>query len=705
MMRFYPDMALQQLEFDKVAQLLITYCRTSYAQHQAKQLKIHTKKSVIEKALEETAEYTRILDSGYDIPNQFINDIRNDIKMLSIPGATLLEEQFRNILSLAENTGSIKKWFHKDREDAYPRLHAVHSEVDYTYDVEEQIHDVLDASGQVKDQASDELSRIRQLIHGKRNEQRKIFRGLITRYGKLGYLADIEESFMNGRRVLAVVAEYKRMVSGVVHGESDSRRTIYIEPEETTSINNDLFTLHWDERKEIEKILRALTARLSKYSTMIASWLKLAGELDFIGAKARFAKQYKGTLPQLFDKAIVDLKDAYHPLLLLQNERLQKPTIPLTVRLDEQNRLLIISGPNAGGKTVTMRTIGLLQLMLQSGLLVPVHPDSEMGIFKQLFVHIGDMQSIEFELSTYAAQLKNMKHFTENANGKTLVFIDELGSGSDPVLGGAFAEVFLEVLAQKHAMGVVTTHYLNLKIMANHVKGIVNGAMLFNEKELKPLYKLKIGQPGSSYTFSIAERIGIAPDLINRAKKLAAKDHVRLDTLLNKTEQDFQQVKRSQEKLEKLLEENKRLKKEMEHVISRESHKQEMEKLRQQNKITAERLVYLKDMERKLKAMVIEWRKADDKQKAVKMIQVLLFGQKEKLVVGKKEKEMQARYEEVSVPLQEGAMVKLKKNKVVGVIKEIKGKKAVVQVGVLPVTVNTEDLVVVQDKKAQEEKT
>src|SRR5689334_5541540 len=249
-----------------------------------------------------------------------------------------------------------------------------------------------------------------------------------------------------------------------------------------------------------------------------------------------------GEYPSLVDKSKVQLVEAYHPLLLLYNRRQQKNTIPVTLTLDEKNRILVISGPNAGGKTVTLKTVGLLQMMVQSGLLVPVHPSSEFGIFKQLMIHIGDTQSLEFELSTYSSHLLNMKHFMENANGRTLFFIDELGSGSDPNLGGAFAEVIMEELAHKHSFGIVTTHYLNLKVMANKVPGIINGDMQFDEKNLLPLYKLTIGKPGSSYTFSIAERIGLDRKLIQKARALVDEEHFRLDKLLNRTEQDLQLV-------------------------------------------------------------------------------------------------------------------------------------------------------------------
>lgn len=697
-MKLYPTSTLQQLEFDKIQSLLAGHCRTSYARNRAEKLRIHTKLEWILTELNQTDEYLQVINSGYSLPNNFTVDIRQVLKLLSVPGATLSEEQFMDILELSNNTQSIMRWFNDERKKIYPALYHVQEGVSYEMKVEELIKFVLDESGSVKDDASEDLASIRMQIFRKRNELRKLFSHISSKYAKLGYLADIEESFMNGRRVLAVVAEYKRMVNGVLHGESDSRRTAFIEPDETTQLNNELFSLAWDERKEIQKLLRNLTAKLSVYAPQLVSWLKLGGEYDFIFAKAKFAQQYDGAKPVMQDKAILDLKHARHPLLLLKNKEAGKPTIPLDITLDQHQRILVISGPNAGGKTVTMKTIGLSQLMVQSGLLVSASPDSVMGVFKQIFIHIGDTQSIEFELSTYSSQLKNMKHFTEHANGKTLFFIDELGSGSDPTLGGAFAEVFLEAFARKHAFGVVTTHYLNLKIMANSVKGIINGAMQFDEKLLQPLYRLQIGQPGSSYTFAIAERIGIDKELIAQARKLVEKDHVRLDKLLNKTEQDLQKIDKEKDKLNKLVNENARLKAEMEKIISREAHRQEMEKLKQQNYHNAERLAYLKDMERKLKAMVVEFRRAEDKTQAVRMISALLFGQKEKIVTGKKEKEMNARFKEVEGELEKGMLVKLKKSKVIGTVTELRGKKAVVQVGLMPVTVDTKDLALVIDK-------
>jgi DNA mismatch repair protein MutS2 len=340
---------------------------------------------------------------------------------------------------------------------------------------------------------------------------------------------------MNGRKVLAVFAEQKRMVKGILHGESDSRRTSFIEPEETTHLNNDILSLENEERKEVYVILQRLTAKMRTYHPLLNVYHQIIGEYDFVRAKARMALEYRGNLPALNDQPTIKLVNALHPLLFIYNEKLKKPTIPVNLSLDDKNRILVISGPNAGGKTVTLKTVGLLQMMLQAGLLVSCNHDSEFGIFKQLMIHIGDTQSLEFELSTYSSHLINMKYFMENANGKTLFFIDELGSGSDPNLGGAFAEVIMEELAKKHSLGLVTTHYLNLKVMANKVSGIINGAMAFDEKKLQPLYQLIIGKPGSSYTFSIAERIGLPHHLISKARNLVDENHFSLDKLLNST--------------------------------------------------------------------------------------------------------------------------------------------------------------------------
>jgi DNA mismatch repair protein MutS2 len=442
-----------------------------------------------------------------------------------------------------------------------------------------------------------------------------------------------------------------------------------------------------------------LTSKVRSYYSLLQIYYEVMGEYDFIRAKAKLALEYNGNLPALHDKAFVKLVNACHPLLYIYNEKQQKPTVPVNLSLDDRSRILVISGPNAGGKTVTLKTAGLLQMMVQSGLLISCSPESEFGIFKQLMIHIGDTQSLEFELSTYSSHLINMKYFMENANGKTLFFIDELGSGSDPNLGGAFAEVIMEELAKKHSIGIVTTHYLNLKVMANKVQGIINGAMAFDEKNLKPLYKLIVGKPGSSYTFSIAERIGLHHSLINKARQLVDENHFSLDKLLNSTEQDLQQVQAERKNLEKLINENEKLQKEMQQIINKEKHQQQIELLKNQNKISEEKFLYLKDMERKIKTILIEWKKTEDKSKVIKMMQALLFKQPEKQVLQRKQKKIDNKYIETNESVKQGDKVLMTANRQVGVVTNIRGKKAIVQVGAIAITVNLADLIVVKDKE------
>lgn len=700
-MKLYPEAAENQLEFDKVKALLLEHCRTEFAVEKAQHLRIHTRKDYIIKELSQTYEYKLITEQNLLFPNDVVLNIQKDLKLLSITGSTIVGEQWMQVKRLCMAIENIFRWFNQERRLAFTSLALVIADTYYEKAIVEMIDEVLDESGNVKDTASEDLQRIRMNLYKKRNELRRAFERVVAKLSKAGYTTDIAESFSNGRRVVAVFSEHKRQIKGILHGESDSRKTTFIEPEETIELNNDVYSLENDERKEVLRILRALTSKLSVYAPLLKSYHDILGIFDFIRAKAKLALDMNGNFPSVSDKVYVDLKDAYHPLLYLYNKKLSKPTIPLNISFDEKDRILVISGPNAGGKTVAMKTIGLNQMMMQSGLLVPVKPDSQMGIFKQLFIHIGDTQSIEFELSTYSAQLNAMKYFIENANGKTLFFIDELGGGSDPNLGGAFAEVILEELARKHSVGIVTTHYLNLKVMANRTPGLFNGAMAFDEVRLQPLYKLIVGKPGSSYTFSIAERIGLPKPLINRAKKLVDEDHFRLDKLLNSTEQDMQQIDKEKKQLHKLIRENEKLKKEMETVLHKEKHKQQVEILKQQNKITEDRIAYLKDTERKLRQMVVEWRKADDKNTVVKNISAVLFPKNEKIITGKMAKKIDARYKETAAEIIVGTKVKIKKNHQVGEVKELRGKRAIVQIGQLPINVELNDLVAVQEKNQE----
>ena len=693
MIKLYPENALVQLEFDKIKNLLQEYCNTEYAKLKAANLRVHTKKEFIDTDLMQTNEFKNILLQQQYFPNDFILNLSKEIKLLSIAEAILNEEELMNIKRLAKNVGNIFRWFDAEKKNAYSFLHKIIAPFYYEKNIELLIEDVLDEYGAVKDNASENLFKIRTDLYKKRNELRRVFEKVVRKLSKAGYSTDIEESFSSGRRVVAVFAEHKRQVKGILHGESDTRKTAFIEPEETIELNNEVFSLEGEERKEVLRILKKLTANLSVYASLLKNYLEIVGEFDFIKAKAKLAIRMQASMPNVVDKVCIDIKNAFHPLLYLYNVHSGKSTIPLTLKLDDKNRILVISGPNAGGKTVTMKTIGLLQLMLQSGLLVPVHPTSQMGIFKQIFIHIGDTQSIEFELSTYSSHLLHMKHFLENANGKTLFFIDELGSGSDPVLGGAFAEVIMEELARKHALGIVTTHYLNLKIMAHHTQGILNGAMAFDENNLLPLYQLTTGKPGSSYTFAIAQRIGLSQHIIGKAKKLVDDNHFKLDKLLNNTEKNLQQLDKEKKQLQHALQENEKLKLEMQQVIHKEKHKQQVELLKHQNKTTEERIAYLKEMERNLKQIVLDWKKNENKDEVLKHLHRLLFKKKEQVVINKLAKKADANFKEIETNITVGSLVKMKKNFQVGTLIEIRGKRGIVQIGQIPMSIELKDLI------------
>ncbi|MBZ0099274.1 MAG: DNA mismatch repair protein MutS, partial [Taibaiella sp.] len=583
-------------------------------------------------------------------------------------------------------------------EGLYKQLRAVCENVTYDKRITELVTSVIDDTGQVRDNASRELMSIRSELVAKRQQLRKIFEGILRKLNKEGYLADIAESFLNGRRTVAVFAEHKRIVKGILHGESDSQRTVFIEPEATIELNNEIFSLERAEAKEIQRILADTTEQLSVYHPQLETYYHISGLYDFIRAKALLAQDINGNMPRLNPHPGIELIKAYHPLLLLHNNQQGKATIPLNIKLDRNQRILIISGPNAGGKTVTMKTAGLIQLMVQSGLLVPVDSTSEIGIFKQLMIHIGDTQSIEHELSTYSAHLRDMKYFMDFANGKTLFFIDELGSGSDPNLGGSFAEAIVEELAAKHALGIITTHYLNLKVMAGKVPGIVNGAMAFDEDKLEPLYQLAIGKPGSSYTFAIAQRSGLPPKIIERARELTERGHFKLDKMLLKTEQQAVRLGQKEKELDKLIKENEQAKKKYEEQTDKEKLKQHYNTIKLQNQVKKEELEYLRDMERKFKQIIQDWKKAENKQEVIDAAEKVLFRKKQVQANAAMAKKADKNYKTIGGKPEVGNYVRHKINHQVGVVTEIKDKKAVVTIGKMPFTVTLDEWVVVSKK-------
>ncbi len=700
MLQLYPAHAANALEFTKVRALLLEKCRTDEARARVAAMRFMSRIELIEKALKQTAEFKLTLGGGDYFPGEFTRNLSHELRLITVQNAVLTGDSLLALSNLTKTIQSILLWF-KGHAGFYPSLEALTEGVEYEKEVVRIIGAVIDDMGQVRDNASRELMNIRASLASARSTVRRTFEHILRRLGKSGYLADISESFMNGRRVVAVAAEHKRIVRGILHGESDTAKTVFIEPEETIELNNSVFSLEREEGREIQRILQSTTAALGPYAPVLQKYYHLIGLYDFIRAKAVLAQDMNADLPMLSPHPGLSLVNAFHPLLLLQSKGSGKNIIPLNLHLDRNERILIISGPNAGGKTVSMKTAGLLQMMTQAGLLIPADPRSEVGIFKQLFIHIGDTQSIEHELSTYSAHLRDMKYFMDFVNGKTLFFIDELGSGSDPALGGAFAEAIVEELAKKNAIGIITTHYLNLKVMAGKVPGIFNGAMMFDEEQLEPLYKLTTGKPGSSYTFAIAQRSGLPPKIIDRARQLTEKGHVKLDKILHQTEQQSVRLGGKEKQLDELINENEKLKETYAKLIDKERLKQHHETLKLQNKIKKEELDYLRDTERKFKAIVQEWKRTDDKGEVIKSAENVLFRRKQIAGNVSAAKKADKNYDTVGGQPQLGDLVRHKTTHQVGTVTELRDKKATVQIGKLPFQVDVSEWVVVRKKSTK----
>ena len=536
----FDEQVASDLEFNILRTMLAEKCVQPSARKRAHSLRPLKNRKTIIKLLEETEELKRIIIECNPFPSIDFEELDKELKMLEIKDSVLSEESFWRISRASHLTNSVIKGLKETVN--IPRLNSLAKNVYFTKDIVDPIDKVFNAKGQVKDNASKELSYIREeMVSLKRSSNRNFSKAMKGLFEK-GWLADIKEGFVNDRRVLAVESTYKRKVNGNVLGSSNTGTITFIEPSSVVSINHELEILRDDERKEIRKILRALTRTIGEHLELVVAYNELLVELDFIWAKANLAIELECTLPALPKSRGLKMINAYHPLLVKANRDLGLKTHPQSFELSKDGRLLVISGPNAGGKSITLKTVGLLQVMLQSGLLVPVNSASEMGLFDSILTDIGDNQSIDNQLSTYSYRLGKMKHFLKVADKKSLLLLDEFGTGSDPELGGALAEVFFEELYDKGVYGVITTHYANIKSRAAELKQAVNASMLFDRESLSPLFKLEVGQPGSSFTFEVAKNNGIASKLIARAKKKMDSRKVELDELIGDLQKEKTQL-------------------------------------------------------------------------------------------------------------------------------------------------------------------
>ena len=715
------DKTLQDLEFTTVLETISEKCNTEIGMQKALQITPFKDKETLMDNLWQTSEYVASFSNNNTIPNHGFENLTKDIKFLQIEDSFLEVATFRKIAQLSETTNFLIKFF-KKFEEYYPKLNHKASEVEYTKFIIQKIDEVVDKYGEIKDNASPDLINIRRDINLVRGKVNQSFGLALSQYNSLGYLDDIRETVVENRRVLAVLAMYRKKVKGSILGSSKTGSIAYIEPEATLRYSRELSNLAYEEREEIQRILKKLSAEIRPFTDLLMQYQDFLSDIDVIAAKAKYAFKLNAILPEITEEKHLFFREAYHPILYLNNKAKNQVTFPQTIELENTNRIIVISGPNAGGKTISLKTIGLLQLMLQSGMLIPVHERSKTFLFDRILTDIGDNQSIENHLSTYSYRLKNMNYFLKKCNDKTLFLIDEFGTGSDPELGGALAETFLEEFYHREAFGIITTHYTNLKILANELPFATNANMLFDEKSLEPLYKLHLGQAGSSFTFEVAQKNGIPFGLINRAKKKIEKGKVRFD----KTIATLQKERSKLEKTSNIL-------KEEETKAREESKKMEginakiQEKLERYQELydANQRLIYMgqkiDDIAEKyfnnkdkktligdfLKLVEIEnskRKKATAKEKKaaevvkkeiIKEVEVKV----EKIRKEKKEKKIKAIQAEENKPqvvLKVGDRVRMKEGKAIGTIDTIEKTKATVNYGIFTSKVSLSELEYVQ---------
>ena len=538
----------EDLELDQVLMQVFNFSITDLGKQKVLEIKPIISKQELLISLKHTNEYLSSFENDNTIPNHYFEEITEELSSLSIENYFLEIESFRKIKTISEATNMLLIYFKKYKE-YFPTLNETSSEIELTKVILQAINAVIDKFGEIKDSASSELGIIRRQLKGLQGKINQSFMSSLSHFNNLGYLDDIRETVIDNKRVLAVTAMYRKKVKGSLLGNSKTGRIAYIEPHTTLQLSRELQDLEYQERNEIVKILKQLTAQIRVYKPLLAQYQEYLIMIDVVAAKAKYAKQLDAILPEIVLERELYIRDAFHPLLYIANKEKGLKTFSQTIELDSKNRIIVISGPNAGGKSITLKTIGLLQLMLQSGILVPVHERSKMCLFDNILTDIGDNQSIENQLSTYSYRLKNMNKFLKKCGDKTLFLIDEFGTGSDPELGGALAESFLEVFYERNAFGVITTHYANLKILADELPEMTNANMMFDNKTLEPTYQLALGQPGSSFTFEVAQKNGIPYSLINKAKKKVERGKVRFDKTIAKLQKERSKLEKTTKKL------------------------------------------------------------------------------------------------------------------------------------------------------------
>lgn len=562
----YPSEIENKIDFSSIREQLRDKCSFAPGKEEVDDMHFLTDYQEIKRLLAEAREMQSILeDKSLAFPQPELHDMREALSRIRIEGLFLDEEELTQLRKVLDAVLQYVDFFAKLPEDRFSELRDIAPQVLTNEDGEPQpvpyrliwqeIDRILDKYGRLKDNASPELARIRRELQQSQGSVSRALNSILRQAQADGLIdKDVTPTLREGRLVIPVPPAYKRKIGGIVHDESATGKTVYVEPQQVVEANNRIRELEGDERRERTRILQEFATFLRPYAQGIHRSQFYLGHIDFLRAKAAFALDIQAISPQTTDSPYIDLREARHPVLLLNFRKQNKEVVPLTMRLDGKSRILVISGPNAGGKSVCLKTVALLQFMLQCGLPVPVREDSTMGMFESIFIDIGDEQSIEDDLSTYSSHLRNMKYFVRNSNQRTLILIDEFGGGTEPLLGGAIAEAVLKRLNDNQVFGVITTHYTNLKHFAEEHKGVINGAMLYDREAMRPLFTLSIGQPGSSFAIEIARQIGLPEEIIRDAKELIGEENISYDRHL----QDIARDKRYWAEKRKLVHEKEK---------------------------------------------------------------------------------------------------------------------------------------------------
>ena len=720
-MGYCPKKTIEDLEFKEVLQQVASFAITPLGKAHCLALTPQFEAEICLAELQKVAEFTASFDNENRIPNHGFEDVSSAFPLLKIENSVLEIQSFRDFAANATTTHILLQFFKKFKT-YYPQLYALGADLPLEKDIKSEVDSVIDRFGEIHNNASENLYQIRKQLQGLRGKISSSFNKALTHYNNLGYLDDIRESILDNKRVMAVKAMHRRKVKGAIMGSSKTGSIVFMEPEATNALTRELQNLLFEETEEIKKILSQLTDYFRPLLPLLQAQQAYLLALDGFYARAKYAEAIEGVLPEFSQSQELYYKSAYHPLLLWANRLENKPTYAQDITLSPEQRIVVISGPNAGGKSITLKTIGLLQLMLQSGLLIPVHERSKGKLFQQILTDIGDNQSIENHLSTYSYRLQNMKSFLKLCNSETLFLIDEFGTGSDPELGGALAETMLEDFYERKAFGLITTHYANLKALADEMPAMVNANMQFNNKTLEPIFKLVMGEAGSSFTFEVAQKNGLPFNLINRAKKKMERGKVRFDATIAKLQKERNQMVSTQKNLkekeskaaleaDKMNTLNAKLQKKLSDYQELFDHNQRMivlgnkfndaaERFFNTNKkrpLIAEllRLTESENAKRKKKTAAIAKKEREQKKKTAQLLE------KEIVKVRKEKKEHQQKPKpkpQPKVAILVGDQVRLTDGRAVGVVEVIEKKRVVVNYGAFTTETKLEQLEFVQRK-------